>query len=282
MKFLIYDANSLHHKNYQGLKQILDFLGWDYLFTNRQNIDLSYYDVIYSPSKPINATLPTTKFIYGPHFSVFPDRKLNQIPIGQKAVYIQPSDWAKNAWGTINIPLRTFSFPVDIQRFAPLTNQKTKVFVYTKRREPRHVEYVCKFLKQNGIEYEFFDYVKRYREEEYLKTLQQAKYGIIVDAHESQGFAIEEALSCGVPLLVWNVKTMNQEWKSRYQPIPCTTIPYWDDRCGEFFYNQEDFFPTFQKFTQNLSNYKPREYILENLNVEVCASRLKQLIENIN
>jgi hypothetical protein len=282
MRIVICNANSLHHKNHKGLKQILEYLGYDYLFTNNQNMDLSAYDVVYSPSKPISKTSPRTKFIYGPHFSVFPQRdQLKQIPIGQKAIYIQPSEWAKRAWGTINIPLHTFSFPVDTQRFSPVINvqQRTKVFVYTKRRDPRHVEYVCNFLKQNGIEYEFFDYVKKYREENYLKTLQQAKYGIIVDAHESQGFAIEEALSSGVPLLVWNVKTMNQEWRSRYPPVPCTTIPYWDERCGEFFYNAEEFLLTFQKFTQNLLNYKPREYILENLNVEACASRFKELIE---
>lgn len=281
MRIVIYNANSLHYKNYQGLKQILEYLGYDYLFTNNQNIDISYFDIVYSPSRPISKTYPHTKFIYGPHFSVFPDNKLNQIPIGQKAIYIQPSDWSRIAWGTINIPLRTFSFPVDTKRFSPIQDiqHRTKVFVYTKRRNPMHVEYICNFLKQNRINYEFFDYVKKYREEDYLKTLHQAKYGIIIDAHESQGFAIEEALSCGVPLLVWNVKTMNQEWGSRYQQVPCTTIPYWDERCGEFFYNQEEFLPMFQKFIQNLLNYKPREYILENLNVEACALRFQELIE---
>ena len=51
--------------------------------------------------------------------------------------------------------------------------------------------------------------------------MQKAKYGIILDAHESQGFAIEEALSCNVPLLVWNTKFMSQEYGSRYENIPC-------------------------------------------------------------
>ena len=65
-------------------------------------------------------------------------------------------------------------------------------------------------LKNKNIKFEVFDYLNKYPEKKYLKYLQKAKYGIILDAHESQGFAIEEALSCNVPLLVWNVKHMSQ------------------------------------------------------------------------
>lgn len=280
MKILIY-AQGLHHKNAFGLKQILDYLNVEYLFTNQQNIDISSYDVIYSSSKPIHVVNQHTKFIYGPHFSVFPDHKLQQIPKNQRAVYIQPSEWAKNAWGNIPIPIKVFSFPVDIHKFYPKNNDKTKIFVYTKRRNPQHVEFVCNVLKQNNIEFVLVDYLKKYREEDYLNILQNSKYGIIIDAHESQGFAIEEALSCNVPLLIWNVKTMNQEWGSRYKEIPCTSIPYWDERCGEFFYEKEEFIPTFQKFLNNIKTYKPRQYIMEQLSVEHCARRFQELIEEI-
>ena len=35
-------------------------------------------------------------FIFGPHFSVFPDSKVNQL--GHNSIYIQPSIWACNSW----------------------------------------------------------------------------------------------------------------------------------------------------------------------------------------
>ena len=73
---------------------------------------------------------------------------------------------------------------------------------------------ILEILDSHNIEYKIFDYVNRYSEEEYIDYLQHSKYGIILDAHESQGFAIEEALSCNVPLLVWGAKTMNQEYRS--------------------------------------------------------------------
>ena len=50
------------------------------------------------------------------------------------------------------------------------------------------------FCKKKNIIPFVFDYVKRYNEEDYLDCLKNAKFGIILDAHESQGFAIEEAL----------------------------------------------------------------------------------------
>ena len=90
-------------------------------------------------------------------------------------------------------------------------------------------------------------------------------------------FAIEEALSCNVPLLVWNVSSMNQEEVSNFPNIEATSIPYWDQRCGEFFYKKEEFETKYNEFINKLDIYKPREYVLENLSVEKCADNFKGL-----
>jgi DNA-directed RNA polymerase subunit N (RpoN/RPB10) len=73
---------------------------------------------------------------------------------------------------------------------------------------------------------------------------------------------------------------MDQEYGSRYQPIPCTSVPYWDERCGEIFYKQEEFETQYDEFINKLDTYKPREYILENLGVEKCAENFKKLISS--
>ena len=102
--------------------------------------------------------------------------------------------------------------------------------------------------------------------------------------HESQGFALEEALSCNVPLLVWNVKLRIQEMgmEDIYKNIksPVTTIPYWDERCGEYFYDKNELEMVFNKFMDKLDIYKPREYILENVSIDVCNDKWKNLINN--
>ena len=74
---------------------------------------------------------------------------------------------------------------------------------------------------------------------------------------------------------------MNEEYNSRYENIPATTIPYWDERCGEYFYHSSELEKTFNKFIGNIENYKPREYILENLSFHVCENRLINLIQNM-
>ena len=271
----------LHHKNKEGLEKLLNYLNYNYKygFIN----EINNFDIIYAPDNSIDTSkYPYKKFIFGPHFSVFPNNKLLKIQnINNNSIYIQPSDWAKNVWVHMGIekilPIRTFSFPVNTEKFNDLRKERSKVFIYHKRRKPEELNYIETFLNDKNIEYSVFDYVKRYNEQEYLNYLQESKYGIIVDAHESQGFAIEEALSCNVPLLVWNTQDMSQEYGGNYDKIPCTTIPYWDERCGEYFYEHE-FIETYDRFIDKLDTYKPREYVLDNLSVEVCSERFKELI----
>ena len=280
MKILV--IGHFHHKNEAGLNCILRYLGWQTKYGTEH--DIPNYDIIYSPNTPINTSrYPNKKFIFGPHFSVFPDGKLHQIHNTCKnCVYIQPSRWAADVWknkGADHIlPIIPVSFPVATERFKPLNSAGDKVFIYFKRRKPEELEFLKCELNKRNVQYAIFDYVRRYDENHYLQYLQQAKYGIILDAHESQGFAIEEALSCNVPLLVWCAQTMNQEYGSRYEPIPCTSVPYWDERCGEIFYKQEEFETKYDEFINKLDTYKPREYILENLSVEKCAKRFRELI----
>lgn len=281
MKILIID--SFHHKNMTGLKLLLNNINYEYKFGNINEIN--DFDIVYSPNNPIDASnYPSKKFIFGPHFSIFPDNKLLCINnIHTNSVYIQPSVWVCQLWknyGTENIvPIKDFPFPVEIDKFSPIQHsQKNEVFIYFKRRKPEELEYVKQFLKYKNITYKIFDYVQKYNEEDYLKCLQNAKYGIIIDAHESQGFAIEEALSCNVPLLVWNTSFMSQEYGSNYPNIPCTSIAYWDERCGIYFYKVEEFETSYNEFINKLDTYNPRAYIMENLSPQKCGQRFIELV----
>jgi hypothetical protein len=275
----------LHDKNKIGLINIFEHLKLSYKFGNLS--DINNYDIIYSPSEPINTSLyPNKKFIFGPHFSVFPDNKLLQINnIHKNSVYIQPSDWVVKLWITNNVhnylPIKVFSFPVDTNKFSPNYTEKkeiTNIFIYYKTRTPKELTYLKSFLNYKNISYTIFDYGKKYKENEYINTLKISKYGIWLGRHESQGFALEEALSCNVPLLVWDVKSMNQEYGYNYADISATVIPYWDERCGEYFYNHIELEKTFDLFISKLETYKPREYILENLSVKKCSERFLELI----
>ncbi len=278
--------NNLHHKNKDALLNYRDFnvvVSYDINMIN-------YFDYIYCPDSVFDIkNYPNKKFIFGPHLSVFPNKDELILVKGNNSIYIQPSEWAKNVWEKqINfINFKSCPFGVDTEKFKPdimiQSENKTEVFIYYKSRNPEELKFIENILNKYNIKYRIFSYRQRYNEEDYLNYLKKSKFGIILDAHESQGFAIEEALSCNIPLFVWSVKNMSQEYGMNYPPFECITVPYWDERCGEIVYEENKFEEDFNKFLINLNmeKYKPREYIVENLSRDKCSEIMKNIILSI-
>jgi hypothetical protein len=285
---VLFIKSRIHHKN---LHFILNCKRIHFYIINSVNdiinIDLSQFDAVYSPCEPINVKkYPNTKFIFGPQFSVFPENNIDLIK-GQKTVYNLLSNWVVNIWKQFpvcnNLKLIVLPFGVDTEKFIDNGDIKEKknVMIYFKHRNPSDLYYIENFLKYKNIKYSVFSYDKKYDETDYINYLQNSKYCIWIDAHESQGFALQEALSCNVPLLVWNITSMNQEYMSNYSNLPATTTSYWDNKCGELFYNINEFEITYNKFIKNLNNYKPREFIIDNLSIDVCENKLIEVISNM-
>ena len=285
---ILYIKNGMHFKNHNSMlsyKNITLYIIENIDVLNK--LDLSEFDCVYSPSIPIDVNKhPKTKFIFGPHMSVFPEKKQMDMIRGNNVTYVQPSKWAANVWKNSdlckNISVKPLPFGVDTNKFNNDTpiSERSQVFIYFKSRHPILLNIVEMFLKSKGVNYKIFNYKTKYDESTYIEYLKKSKYGIWIGRHESQGFALEEALSMNVPLLVWDVKSMNEEYGYNYADIPATVIPYWDDRCGEFFYNINDFHNVFDLFISRLETYKPREYILENLSMDKCEQFLIDIIQN--
>jgi glycosyltransferase involved in cell wall biosynthesis len=281
----------LHPKNVLAIKKYkqLDITFATTTTATINDYNLLDFDFVYFPNCSIDiSSYPNTKFIFGPHFSVFPNEISIQKIIGPNSVYIQPSQWTLDCWKQFpickNLKMSILPFGVDTERFSPNKEQeqeqeeREKVFIYFKRRNDNELTYIMNFLSSLNIPYRVFDYVKTYSENEFLEYLKNSKYGIWLDAHESQGFAFEEALSCNVPILVWNVTSMNQEVGGNYPNIPATSIPYWDSSCGEVFYNSDELDSTFHLFLSKLHTYSPREYILNHLSIEKCEQKMVDLL----
>ena len=108
----------LHEKNKQGLIKILNFLHEQKEIEYKVGTvnDIPNYDIIYSPSEPINTSLyPSKKFLFGPHFSTFPDHhQLQSIKntIHHNSIYIQPSEWVVQLWKVLGaeqfLPIKSF------------------------------------------------------------------------------------------------------------------------------------------------------------------------------
>jgi hypothetical protein len=275
----------LHHKNREA---IMSYNFQMDINNNIDNIDLTQYDVVYCVSHPIQSNkYPNTKFLFGPHFSVSPEKQQIEMINYPNSVYVMPSDWCITYWKNHecckNLRMEAMPFGVNTNYFNEIKSilERDRIFIYFKSRDPNELNIIENFLREKQINYTIFNYQRRYNESDYINCLHNAKFGIWIGAHESQGFALEEALSCNVPLLVWNVRSMNQEYGSKYNDIPATTIPYWDNSCGEVFYKHNEIEDTYNKFINNIEKYKPREFILNNLSVEKCKKRMLEIIENI-
>jgi hypothetical protein len=272
-KNIYFDIISIRY----GRNEIEDYL---------HKIDLKKYDCVFSPATPINTSLfPQTNFLFGPHFSVFPDDKINIIK-NKNAFYNLLSDWVVNFWKKYeivnNLNIVKIPFGVDTNKFAPNKEiaQRNNVFVYLKERDPINYKCILNFLSYKNINYTVINYNDKYEESHYLNILKNSKYGIWVGRHESQGFALQEALSCNVPLLVWNVVSMNQAYGYNMLDQFATCIPFWDERCGSVFYEEKELQKTFDSFIEKIETFTPREYILENLSMEVCEKQLIDAIQN--
>lgn len=283
MKIHIYNKN-FHIKNIQFIQKFID--------KNHQEVsDIDSADVIYSPDKFIDISLyPKKKFIFGPHFSVFPNSVVTKFNnIHKNGVYIQPSQPSVDTWqkefGFKNLPMKAIPFGVDTDRFNQTNKKRENVILYYKSRDPNEFNFLLDFLNSKSISYRLFSYQKRYSEQEFLDYLKSCKYGIVLDAHESQGFAIEEMLSCNVPLLVWGSTLRRQEYpyKINYQNLKSkvTTVPYWDDRCGVLFHDAHMLSKSYETFINRIDTFRPREFVLESVSYEACVKKWNKLLQEI-
>lgn len=279
-------VGSWHPKNEIFLNNLL---GKNVSLTRVNHIDSA--DIIISANTKFEAEkYPHKKFIFGPHFSVFPNAYIRSINnMHNNCIYIQPSQPSVDTWqkefGFNTMPMKAIPFGVDTEKFTISNHEKTNVLLYYKNRDPQELVLLQNFLRYKNINYRLFSYERRYNENDYLQFLKTCKYGIWLGRHESQGFALEEALSCNIPLLVWNVRLRAQEWtlREQYKNIKSavSTVPYWDDRCGEYFYTVDELEKTFDKFIGKIDTYKSREYVLENVSMEACYKKWDNLLTSL-
>ncbi len=107
---------------------------------------------------------------------------------------------------------------------------------------------------------------------------------IVIGRHESQGFALQDAMSCDIPLLVADVKSMYEETTNggksfiyeNYKPkkLLATCVPYWSDECGIKFTEISEFSDKLDKMLETWETFTPREYIVRTLSPKVCMKRI--------
>ena len=218
------------------------------------------------------------KLIAGPNLVVLPLDDNAILCSEQIDIVITPSQWVSNVYCSIAPQLkhkiREWPVGVDTNRWSPNVGMKrSKWIIYDKSINggKEIVDQVESELVHRGYEYQKINY-GNYSPQEYKTTLSSAIAMVIVSASESQGLAQFEAWACDVPTLIWD----RGFWVSRDNSIVwkgASSSPYFDESCGDKFIGKNDFSNNLDKFITHLNSFSPRNYILDNFTLEICAQK---------
>lgn len=206
--------------------------------------------------------------------------------------YLQHSDWSNQSY------LRYFGpkickdlWPVgiDTDHWAPKDLHKPYDFlIYNKIRWHKEafthslltpIKNLIKLKNQSFVEINY----GQYNPKEYLGFLQSSKAMIFITEHESQGIAYQEALSCDVPIFAWNpgkiIDPNFEKWGDLGKPA--SSVPFWDHRCGLVFQDFTEFETRLESFLDQRDQFRPREFILENLSLEESALHFLRILKEV-
>ena len=190
---------------------------------------------------------------------------------------IAPSQWVKDKFiNKFSLPEdKVAVWPVGIETFNNERDITYDCLIYFKRREQKELDTVKQFLDGKNLTYKMVEY-GTYGEDGFKQLVNSAKFCFLINGTESQGIAVQEIMSMGVPIIAWDIK----EWLDQGEAyrVPATSIPFWDERCGEKFYNVDEMGETFDKFYARIYDYNPKEYVKENLSFESSVKTLLDIL----
>ncbi len=199
--------------------------------------------------------------IVGPNLFVNPEnipRSINLL----RTVYVQPSEIVKNVWrarGYTASPMEVWPVGIDTEEYKTSDGHKDVILVYFKNRKQEDLHHVTDLLSRKGMPYEIMRYGS-YNEAEYKNALQKARFMVWVGGYESQGIALQEALSCGVPVLVIDKAVSDTRFDKE-----STAAPYFDARCGIVVKGIESFGESLDRMIVKEKTFSPRQFVLDNL-----------------
>lgn len=205
--------------------------------------------------------------------------------------YLQHSDWANEIYRPY-FGERCGIWPVgiDTEAWAPNPDHGKDVdlLIYDKVMWNREVvkpplsAVISNFASRRNLAVETVAY-GNYTEQEYRSLLGRSRGMIFLCEHESQGLAYQECLSSGVPVLAWDQGHYLDPNRFAWgQPnIAATSVPYFDDRCGERFEGPEDLEQKLSTLIEKMaaSAYRPRDFVMENLTLKGSAARFLLFFE---
>lgn len=169
---------------------------------------------------------------------------------------------------------------IDTEVFSPLPDAKKEFdcLIYFKNRKDFELELVKKILEKRKQSFKVLPY-GGYKQVDFMNFSRSCKYCFIINDSESQGIGYQEILSMGLPMFIWDTVVWTYLGPEHF--IHCTSAPYWSDECGLKACSQKEVEDKFDYFLDNIDNYNPRGYIVNNLSLELRTNEILNAFKNI-
>lgn len=220
------------------------------------------------------------KLIAGPNLVVTPNDFDGIINSKEIDLILQPSEWVKNFYLSIspNLEDKIKIWPAGV--FVPknqINTKKERILIYFKNcSDSRLLDVILNEMKIKKEQYDILFYGK-FKQKEYYKLLEKAKFMIYISNSESQGLALQEAWARNVPTLVWNSSVFKygdyKWWDNKI------SAPYLTQELGLFFKDSVGFKNKLAFFLEKHSTFSTAEYVQNNLSDTKSAENFLELIK---
>lgn len=280
---------------YLNLRRGLDLFGVDYCVNDYRRLKKhpNAWACVVGKSHVLKKIPSSNPIMYGPGIDAHPYEN-DFLPKANIKLMLISCEWFKQMYERdMSSSIATAVWPAGIETDIwqpPAEKPKTQsLLIYDKVRwrrdeyEPELIQPIRNQIESLGIKVEYLRY-GFYEEENYRKILQQVSGMIFLCEHETQGFAYLQALSSNVPILAWDRGGYWQDpsmFPDRVKFEPVTSVPYFDQNCGERFTSITEFSQQLQIFLDRISqnSYQPRQYITENFDLVEQAKAYLNLLK---
>ena len=162
----------------------------------------------------------------------------------------------------------TWSCGVDVDYWSPAAScgVRNRVLVYQKNAPDEIYRRVLDVLSRLPFELDILPYGS-YTATDYKRALQGAFCAVFLSKWESQGVALAEAWACDVPTFVWR----SDATSTRPYSAPLLT-----EATGRIFHEPSEL-SHYVSQCSSQSDFRPREWVINNLTEELQARRLLQI-----
>ncbi len=216
------------------------------------------------------------QLITGPNIVNMPQEKDGIICSQEIDKVLVPSQWSAECWAYYSPKLKNKInvWAAGVKDRGFLVKKNGSVLVFQKNSPSHLLQAVLNQLEKIGLKTLFIEYGK-FTQHQYFRLLSQSRGMVYLSESESQGLALLEAWSAGLPTLVWSRGYM--QYKRYFWNDPKISCPYLNEKSGLIFTDEKDFPNKLALFLSRIGEFSPREYYLHNFTNKISAQKLLKL-----